>query len=371
MMLGLVLALMMGVAVLAVLWPLSRARITEAAGSDVAVYREQLVEIERDRATGMIPDAEAEAARVEVSRRLLGAAEALKPRSVEASSGLWRRRATAIAALVLIPAGAGLIYLALGSPDLPGQPLSARSLEQGDRSLAGLIGRVESHLERNPEDGRGWEVIAPVYMRLGRYDDAVRAYRNILRTLGETSERQASLAEALVVQANGVVTAEARTLFEQSVAEDSDNPRAQFYLGLAAEQDGRPADAAQTWRALAARAPADAPWLPAVRQALARVEGDTGRAKGGPSADDIAAAAKMPSDERERMVRAMVDRLAARLHDDGSDVEGWLRLVRAHLVLGERDKARAAADDARRALKDSPDKLRRIDDGVKTFGLGG
>lgn len=368
MLLGLVLALMMGIAVFAVLWPLSRSRTTRAASSDVAVYRAQLDEIERDRATGAIAAADAEAARVEVSRRLLGAVESPSVAPPDLSSNLFRRRATAVAALVLMPLSAVVLYLALGSPALPGQPRAARVLEQEQQSLDAMIARVESHLENNPDDGRGWDVIAPVYMRLGRFDDAVRAGRNVLRTLGETPERQANLAEALVMQANGVVTAEAKTLFEHA-STDPDNARAHFYLGLAAEQDGRPADAAQIWRALIARAPADAPWLAPVRQALTRVDGASPAP--GPNADDVAAAADMAPAEREQMVHAMVDRLAARLHEDGSDVEGWLRLMRAHMMLGDRDKARAAAADARRALKDTPDKLRRLDDGAKAFGLDG
>jgi len=370
MVLAVVLALMTAAAVFAVLWPLSRARgAAAAAGSDVAVYRDQLDEIARDRAAGTIDATEAEAARVEVSRRLLGAADrAATATAADPAAGLRRRRATAAAALVLIPVGAGLLYLALGSPALPGQPLSARLDGAQDRSMAALIARVESHLEQSPDDGRGWEVIAPVYLRLGRFDDAVQANRNALRLLGETPGRQANLAEALVAQAGGVVTAEAKSLFDQVSSVDPDEPRAPFYLGLAAEQDGRRADAARIWRALLARAPADAPWLPAVRDALARAEGTP---QPGPSAEDIAAASELSPAERDKMVRAMVDRLEARLHDDGSDVEGWLRLMRARLVLGERDKAKAAASDARRALKDAPDKLRQIDDGAKSFGLDG
>jgi cytochrome c-type biogenesis protein CcmH len=71
------------------------------------------------------------------------------------------------------------------------------------------------------------------------------------------------------------------------------------------------------------------------------------------------------------MVRGMVERLAERLKLEGSDVEGWLRLVRAYMVMGEPDKARAAAGDARRALAAEPDKLRRVDDLIKGLGLEG
>ena len=383
-MLALVLALMMAVAIFAVLWPLSRGRETapSAAGSsDVAVYRDQLEEIERDRNAGMIAAPEAQAAQIEVSRRLIAAAQPAENASPagDAANHLWRRRITALAALVVMPAGAAVLYLLLGSPGLPGQALSGRLDAQDQNSLPAMIARVEAHLEQSPEDGRGWEVVAPVYMRLARYDDAVRADRNAIRLLGETSARLGDLGEALVLQANGVITEEAKSVFEQIVVRDSADPRAQFYVGRAAEQDGRLADAAQTWRALITRGPADAPWLPAVREALARVVSQQGNtstsiASGsnpGPHADDIAAAAEMAPADRDKMVRAMVDRLATRLHDNGADVDGWLRLMRAHVVLGQRDKASAAAAEARRALKDAPEKLRQIDDSAKSFGLGG
>src|SRR3954454_12656093 len=161
MMLWVVFALMTAAAVLAVLWPLGRARMAAPAGNDLVVYQDQLAEIERDRAANRIPETEAEAARIEVSRRLLAAADAAGKRT-EPTSVAWRRRAAAIAALVLMPLGACALYLHLGSPDLPGEPLAARSgTPPEQRSLASLVAQVEAHLARNPDDGRGWEVIAP------------------------------------------------------------------------------------------------------------------------------------------------------------------------------------------------------------------
>jgi cytochrome c-type biogenesis protein CcmH len=85
----------------------------------------------------------------------------------------------------------------------------------------------------------------------------------------------------------------------------------------------------------------------------------------------MAAAAEMPAEQRQAMIHGMVERLAARLKSDGADVDGWLRLMRAYMVLGERDKARSAAADARRALAGAPDKLRRIDQAAKGLGLDG
>jgi cytochrome c-type biogenesis protein CcmH len=368
------LALMTATVILAVLWPLSRRGSGLRSGSDVAVYRDQLDEIERDRAAGLIKDDEAGAAKVEVSRRLLAAADAdvrAEPPG-NAAALVWRRRAVAVAALVVLPLAALTFYFALGSPELPDQPLAPRLAgARTNQSLDALIAQVETHLERNPEDGRGWEVIAPVYARLGRFDDAVKARRQALRLNGDSAQRQAALGEALVFAANGVVTGEAKAAFERAVALDGNDVQARYFLGLAAEQGGNRAQAAATWRALLAAAPPDAPWTDFVRSALARVEGtvaagglDRG-ASAGPSEEQIAASSQLNPEQRKQMIEGMVERLSERLHREGSDVEGWLRLVRSYMVLGEADKTRADAADARRALAGDPNKLRRLDDLAK------
>ena len=379
-------ALMTVAAIFAVLWPLARPARRFRSGSDVEVYRDQLDEIERDRAAGLIADKEAAAAQVEVSRRLIAAADAQTPAGVPATSAAWRRRMVAIAALVALPFGVGGFYLALGSPTLPDQPLALRlAAARGTQSVDGLIAQVETHLERNPDDGRGWEVIAPIYARLGRFEDAVKARRNALRLNGESAEREAALGEAMVFAANGVVTTEAKATFEKAVALDAGEVQARYFLGLAAEQDGNRVQAAATWRALINSAPPDARWLDFVRRALARVEGGTmpggpsgGRSgspsagpSSGPSEEQVAASADLSPDQRNVMIRGMVERLSERLHRDGSDVEGWLRLVRSYMVLGDPDKARATVVDARRALAGDPGKLQRLDDLVKGLGLEG
>jgi cytochrome c-type biogenesis protein CcmH len=363
-----VLAAMTAAAVFAVLWPLGR-RVPGPAGSDVDVYRDQLAEIDRDQANGLIGEREAEAARVEVSRRLIAAADSVAP--PQAGGAVRRRRATALAALVLLPLGAAALYLVLGSPHLTGQPQAARRdapVEQ--RSIEMLVARVEAHLETNPEDGSGWEVLSPVYMRLGRFDDAVKARRNVLRLLGANAPREADLGEALTGSANGVVTADAKAAFERALVHDPGDFRSRYFLGLAAEQDGRGAQAGEIWRGLLAQAPKDAPWIGLVRQSLARVDPNAAVAKG-PTAEDVAAASALSAEQRAEMIHGMVARLAERLAREGSDVEGWLRLVRAYMVLGDRDKAANAANDARRALANEPDKLRRVEEVAQGFGLKG
>lgn len=361
------LALMTAAAAFAVLWPLGRRPAAFAGGADAAVYRDQLDELERDRNAGLIGAPEAEAARAEIGRRLLAAVDASAGAPGARSQG--RRRAAALAALVGLPVAAAAIYASLGSPALPGKPLAERRAEPlQERSLQSLVAQVEAHLSTNPEDGRGWEVLAPVYLRMGRFEDAVRARRNALRLNGATPARESDLGEALVYAANGLVTGEARATFERALKLDKSEVKARYFLGLAAEQDGRTQDAATIWRALLADAPPDAPWADLVRTALARVDPSAASAPG-PNAEDMAEAARLPPEQRAAMVRGMVERLAARLREDGSDVDGWVRLVRAYLVLGETERAREAAAEGRKALAGDPEKLRRINDMLKGLGL--
>ena len=358
---------MTAAAIFAVVWPLAQTSRKPRSGSDLAVYRDQLEEVQRDRAAGLIGETEAEAAVVEVSRRLLAAAdaEAAAPVAAPAASATLRRRAAVVATLAVLSLGSASIYLALGSPSLPGQPLASRT--QPNQSVDTLIAQVESHLANNTNDSRGWGVLAPIHLRLGRFEDAIKGSRAAVALGGETSERLAGLGEALIAAADGQVSAEAKAVFERAVALDAENVKARYFLGLAAEQDGRPADAAKAWRSMLAGAPADAPWAEFIRGEVARVAGGPS----GLSRQDAAAASDLDAGQRTAMIRGMVERLAERLDRDGSDLEGWLRLVRSYMVLGDQDKARASAGSARRALAREPDKLRQIEELVKGLGLEG
>jgi cytochrome c-type biogenesis protein CcmH len=369
--LWLLFALMTAAAIFAVLWPLARSTAVRRSGSDIEVYRDQIEEIARDRAAGRIGEAEAEAARVEVSRRMIAAADAAQAQGAPVPGKTFRRRAIAIGVLIALPAmGAGL-YLTLGSPHLPAQPFATRTVPPPQQNtLEGLVSQVESHLEKNPEDGRGWEVVGPVYMRFGRFDDAVKARRNSLRLNGSSAEREADLGESLMGAANGIVTDDAKAAFERALKLDAKHPKARFFLGVAAYQDGNMSSAAAKWREMLNDGPPNSPWMGMVRDALGRVEDTPPVAQApGPSTEDVAAAEKMNPDDRAAMVRGMVERLAERLKRDGSDVEGWLRLVRAYTVMGDRDRAVSAAGEARRALGHDADKLRRLDALVKELRL--
>jgi cytochrome c-type biogenesis protein CcmH len=261
------------------------------------------------------------------------------------------------------------IYYPLGSPGMADFPLAQRArTPEATQSLDNLVAQVEQHLENNPTDGRGWSVLAPVLARLGRLDEAVRAFRNSITYNGESADRRADLGEALVAAAGGVVTADAKTEFERAVALNADQVKASYFLGLAAEQDGRAEEAASIWRAMLAKAPANAPWRPLVQAALVRVGGSPAPAL---SSDAIAAAKGMSETDRSAMIGSMVERLATRLKQNGDDVEGWLRLVRAYIVMGDADKAKGAQSDARQAVAKDPERLRQLNEGLKNMGLDG
>jgi cytochrome c-type biogenesis protein CcmH len=362
-----VFALMTAAAIFAVLWPLSRRGRAQGDASEATVYKDQLAEIDRDVAAGLIGSPEAGAARVEIGRRLLAAVD--QERAPPTASNIRLRRSAALIALVGLPVLSVALYLPLGSPGLSDFPLAERiRAPAATQPLDNLVAQVEAHLEKNPTDGRGWNVLAPVLTRLGRYDDAVRAYHNSITYNGDTAERRADLGEALTGAAGGVVTAEAKAEFERAIALNTDEVKAHYFLGLAAEQDGRRDEAASIWRTLLAQAPPDAPWRPLVQAALVRVGGSTA-----PALPDgaVAAAKEMSEADRGAMIHGMVDRLASRLKQNGDDVEGWLRLVRAYMVMGDRDKAKGALTDARQAVANDAERLRQLNEGLKNLGLDG
>jgi len=346
-------ALLNATAIMAVLLPLGRpAAAGDAKGHARRVYLDQLGELERDKAQGRIGGSEAAAARTEIARRLIAADSGANEVPAGGGGHQTARRATALLALVGIPVLSMALYLGLGNPNLPGAPLAAR-LENasGDDSIEPLVARVEERLAAHPEDGRGWDVIAPIYLRLDRADDATRAFQNAIRLLGSTAMRQAGLGESILSVEGGIVTADARAAFEAANELDPAAISPRFFLALAAEQEGDFAAAAEGWRTLLAEAPADAPWRGAVSEALARVgphvDGD------GPDAETVAAAQALPPAEQADMIEGMVAGLAERLKGQPDDVEGWLRLIRSYVVLGRADAAAEAARDALVGVRDT------------------
>jgi len=206
---------------------------------------------------------------------------------------------------------------------------------------------------------------------LGRFDQAVKAYSEALRLLGDDADLRADYGEAQVAAAAGIVTADARASFQQALAKNPQSIKARYYVALAAEQDGDKTGAADMYQRMLADAPPNAPWTPAIRQRLAALgESALGSAKvSAPPEAEAAAVASLAPEQRQAAIHGMVDRLAARLAANGDDPQGWLRLIRAYAVLQEQDKAKAALAKARQALGGNDAAKRDLEALAKELGL--
>ena len=241
MLLWIAFALMTAAALAAVLLPLARpARRDELDSGALAVYRHQLEEIEDERTRGLVDNGEAAGARVEVARRLLASADRMDAQSPPPPLPESKRATVALATAAAIPLFTLALYLTHGSPGLPSFPATARTQMPIERAqISDLVAKVEARLREHPEDGDGWDVIAPVYYKLERFRDAANAYARAARLKGETVRRLAGLAEVAVLAADGIVTEEARAAYERILALEPGRPEPRFWLALAKEQDGK------------------------------------------------------------------------------------------------------------------------------------
>jgi len=367
----------------ALLRPLASRRASEASRADfnATVYRDQLGEVESDRERGLIGEDDAEAARIEIARRLL--ATDAEEQSSKLSPTHFPTRALAAGLAVALPLLALGLYLVYGSPRIPDQPLTARLEDPAsDKNLEVLVARVEARFREHPEEGEGREVIAPVYMDWRRYTDAAEAYRQSIRLLGESPKRLSGYGQALVLANDGVVSEDARAALERAIALDPNLIEPRLVLIIAKEQDEKFAAAADAWRALLATAPADAPWRKLAEQRLAEdeaklagkpvrgePEGASEGSSSGPSPGDIAAARKMNPADRQAMIETMVQRLADRLTQNGDDLADWLKLVRAYTVLDRKDDALKALERAKTQFSGDADALQQLDALAAELGL--
>lgn len=287
--------LMTGAATLAVLMPLARRaqKHEDASMSDNAVfYQAQLVEIERDLKRELISQEAAEQAKIEAGRRLLQArveTQASEQGAFQTPQHTWRVRLIAGLMVVGIPCLSVGLYLKLGQPDYADQPLSERlKVDVAKLDMLTATARVEASVARNPDDLRGWQILAPIYLRTSRYKDAVQAFENMIRLSGETPKLMSDYAEALVLENAGVVPNEARMIFKTlfDSAKDEKNrlnsatdsgiyDKAQYFLALSFEQEGRKAEALEMYKALIERAKGYAqspPWLERVNGRIKHVQ---------------------------------------------------------------------------------------------------
>ncbi len=361
-----VLVLMLVVALIVVLFPQIRKRVRAPRSRrdyDVAVYADQLRELKTDVERGVLSADQETQARLEIERRVLDADVSKTILGKRSGSPIFSAIGASIL-LAFIPGFSLGVYLWRGSPDVPSQfaeipPVAAET--PGQAPEVGLaVEELAARLREQPENLDGWLLLGRSYITLGRHSEAVRAYRQAAELAPGDSSVHSRLGESMVMAAEGFVTPSAREVFEVELGIEPRDPAARYYVALAAAQDGRLQDAFDGWRELARDATDDAPWLGDVRERLIGLAGELGlepdealagvpvgpapvqTAARGPSQEDIAAAAEMSPEDRQAMIRGMVEGLAARLEANPDDRDGWLRLARAYEVLGEAENAAGA-----------------------------
>jgi cytochrome c-type biogenesis protein CcmH len=361
MLLWLIFALLTALVLAVVLRPLVRTRASGATDDSVfdrAVYQDQLSELEREQEEGIVPRAEAQAARAEIARRLL-AADRGDTALPETSPVL--RRASLLITVLSVPLFALGVYALRGSPNLAGVPHAQRLANaEINRDLEALIAKVEAHLAEHPADAQGWRVLAPAYRSLQRYDAAARAYERALSYGKPEAALLADLGEVLVMASQGLVTKAAAESFAAAVKLDPKHPKARYFQALAMWQEGKADAALKAWRAMVAEAPAGAPWRMLVESQIARA--DLQAVAPNLGQPELAAAEGMTGPERTRMIRAMVEGLAKKLEQDGADLDGWLRLARARMVMGEPEGANHALDRASEIFRTDHGAIARIEE---------
>jgi cytochrome c-type biogenesis protein CcmH len=315
-MLEFLLALLTTATVGVLLIPLLRSRTASAGRLDgeLAIYRDQLAEIERERAAGTLPESEAAAARIEVERRILAAGD--QPPPAARTDATLHKVLPPVLALAIPLLALGL-YLQTGRPGLPAAPFAAgqpppASVDE-PFSVEKLLAAARARLAAQPDD----------------------------------PEALSALGEALTLEANGTVTRPAVESFNKALAAQPDDPRALYYLGLHEVQSGDSRAALARWRALLAKSPPDAPFLPMLRAEIERVAKAANidvppmppSSMPQPSREQQDAMAAMTPEQRQQAIRGMVEGLAAKMRENPQDRAGWLRLANAWKVLGENGSA--------------------------------
>ncbi len=367
---------------------------------DQAIYRDQLLEVDRDRARGVIGEAEAERARVEIARRLLAADRAGPLRLRGAPQ--WATMAAVGGAAFMAVLGSLVLYSVLGRPGAEDRPRAERIAEaealrearpsQTDAEAAAreafpppgdvpadylaMIEELRRVVPTRPDDLQGWELLALHEARLGRYAEAARAQERVIAIKGEeaSAEDWLGLADRMVAAAGGLVTRETEAVLAEVAARDEGNLGVLYYLGLLEAQVGRPDRAFPLLREVVEQAPADSLHRRLATGQVADVAWLAGvdyepPALPGPSDEDIAAAAEMDPAARDEMIRGMVDSLASRLATEGGTAEDWARLISSLGVLGEADRAEAILAEARTTFAGSEDAQGLLDEAARAAGL--
>jgi len=364
-----------------------RSRATAAS-----ILAAQLADADAQIAAGDLSRDEAAPLKTEIRRRIL--AENREPEAVgrPLSARAMPYLAIGIAGVVALTATG--LYALLGRPDLAAgahvQNQSAGSAavnatHPGGGDVSAMITQLETRMRQTPNDPEGWRMLGWSYLVTGRAADAARAYGRAVALAPHNADYRSSEGEALVRASGGQITPSALDSFRTALKEDPGDPRAKYYLALYKDQTGNHEGAMKDWIALINNAPHDAPWLPDIRRFVENVARERGldisaklapepspaNSRTGPSAAEMAAASQMPATDRDAMIHAMVERLSGKLKANPKDVEGWERLMRARMVLGETAAAAAAYRDASVAFANAPEIKTRLRNSARALGVPG
>ncbi len=359
------------------------------ADYDMVVYRSQLQEIDSEIERGLLTTAEADAARAEVHRRMLDAEDAELGRSAASNSRRSFRLAAVIGVAAILPLGATAMYGMLGSPNLPGKPYAWRTTHDPEFVSASSAQSLERLLQDSPT-AAGFKKLAGMYFEARDFEKAAEADRRAIAMGASDPATWSEFGESVVMANGGAVVPEAMMAFTNALTADRKNVRARFYIGLAESQIGnlkqavavwrdleKDADPNEAWRPLvdaniqnvakqggfdAASVPPQAPSVEALNVALKamtsamRIHNDVSGAPAAPAAAPPSATAN----DQQTMVRAMVERFAAKVEANPNDAAGWQKLVRYYVVLGEQEKARKAAERAVKLKPDDPENVQAL-----------
>ncbi len=353
---------------------------------DLRVYRDQLSEVDRDLARGVLDADSAARARAEVGRRTLAADRVLRNTAARSGSG---PRGTAIAVLLILVAALGG-YFWLGAPGYGDLPLKARfkaaealradrpsqaeaeaAMPPGPEPEAGvadLVAQLRASLAEHGDQIEGLAILTRSELSLGNTAGARDAHQRLVALKGAaaTPDDRAALLDLMVMAAGGYVSPEAEVSALGLIGDDPAGGAARYYLGLMHAQTGRPDLAFDLWRALFEEGPEDAPWMAPIRAALpdlaalAGVDYTAPPPARGPSPEDVAAASGLDDAARAEMIRGMVEGLADRLATDGGPAADWARLIRALGILGEAPRAAAIWSEAQARFAGAPGDLALI-----------
>jgi cytochrome c-type biogenesis protein CcmH len=383
-----------------------RTKAEPAAAYDLRVYRDQLKDVDRDLARGVIAAADADRIRAEVSRRILAADAQMRADGGDGGQPRTGSLVMAVLAGVVLIGGSLAIYTQLGTPGYGDMPRAGRlamaearaeqrpsqaeiearmppaEVPQLEDSYANLLDQLRAKVAERPDDLQGHILLARHEANIGNYAAAREAQTRVMDLKGAavSADDHAEMGELLILSAGGYVSPEAQAELRAALDADPTHGPARYYWGLMLAQIGRPDMAFDLWEETLRMGPRDAPWLIPIRAQIEEIAWRAGvdfalpdepaaPALAGPTAEDMQAAGEMGAEDRQAMIAGMVEGLAERLQSDGGSAEEWARLVNALAVLGEPGRAQAALDQARRAHSGDAAALAALDAAAAQAGL--